>query len=125
MKLGADVDVDLLNESVDTDNLRMSVDDSHIEGSVQISGFDAPAIRVDLQADVIDADRLRLPIAAPAGGASRADSMQSPVEAIRALDFAGEVRVKKLTALSRTIPIPVAWITWPASRIIDSVRWGS
>lgn len=97
VKLGADVDVDLRNESVDTDNLRMSVDDSHIEGSVQISGFDAPAIRVNLQADVIDADRLRLPVAAPAGGASRADSMKSAVEAIRALDFAGEVRVKKLT----------------------------
>jgi len=97
VKLGADLDVDLQNESVGTDNLRMSVDDSHIEGSVQISGFDAPAIRVDLQADAIDADRLRLPIAAPVGGSTRANSVKTPFEVIRALDFAGEVRVKKLT----------------------------
>lgn len=97
VKLGADVDVDVQNESVGTDNLRMSVDDSQIEGSVHIRGFDAPAIRVDLQADAIDADRLRLPVAAPVGGSTRRNSMKTPIEAIRALDFAGAVRVKKLT----------------------------
>jgi hypothetical protein len=97
VKLGADLDVDLKKESVHTDNLRMTVDDSHIEGTVRVSGFDAPAIRVDLQADAIDADRLRLPVAAPVDGSTRAKSMKTPLEAIRALDFAGEVRIEKLT----------------------------
>lgn len=97
VKGGADVDVDLGNETVATDNLRVRVGESHIAGSVRVSGFDEPAIRVDLQADAIDADRLRLPIAAPVAGSKGSNSTKSAIEAIRALDFTGEVRVGKLT----------------------------
>jgi hypothetical protein len=97
VKLGADVDVDVGNESVATDNLRMVVGESRIEGSVAVSGFDAPAIRVDLQADAIDADRLRVPVAAPVAGSKGPGSTKNAIETIRALDFTGEVRVERLT----------------------------
>ena len=97
VKLGADVDVDPGNESVATDNLRVTVGESHIAGSVRVSGLDEPAIRVDLQADAVDADRLRLPVAAPVAGSKGPRPTKNAIEAIRALDFTGEVRIERLT----------------------------
>ena len=57
--------------------------------------FGKPAVRVDLQADAIDADRYLLPLAA--GGEVRATPVGATIDAIRALEFSGEVRVRELT----------------------------
>ena len=81
------------DESVHSDNLRLSVDESRISGLVAVRGFEKPVVRIDLQADRIDADRYLPP---GVGGASRPTPIKASIEAIRALDFNGEVRVKTL-----------------------------
>ena len=95
--LQADVAVNLHDESVRSDNLRLTVDDSRIVGSVNVQRFDEPAVRIDLQADTIDADRYLLPIAASAGGAAGATPVGAFIDALHALDFSGSLRVQKLT----------------------------
>jgi hypothetical protein len=93
----ADVAVNLHDESVRSDNLRLTIDDSRIVGSVNVQRFDKPAVRIDLQADTIDADRYLLPIAASAGGGGAATPVGALIDAIRALDFTGDLRVQQLT----------------------------
>ncbi len=66
-------------------------------GSVNVQRFDKPAVRIDLQADTIDADRYLLPIAARVGGGAGATPVGALIDAIRALDFAGDLRVQELT----------------------------
>lgn len=97
IRLLADLDVDLRDEALVTDNLRVSVDENRIAGSVRARGFASPAVRVDLEADAIDADRLGLPIAAGADDTASATPLDMTVKALRALDVAGELRVKRLT----------------------------
>ena len=63
---------------------------------MNVQRFDKPAVRVDLQADRIDADRYLLPVAGSAAGAARAAPIGASIDAIRALDFTGEVRVQNL-----------------------------
>ena len=89
--------VDVDEESVHSNNLRVTIDDSHITGSVNVRDFDEPAVRFDLQVDTIDADRYLPPIAAGGDGPGHATPVGASIDAIRALDFAGEVRVQKLT----------------------------
>lgn len=93
----ADVAVNLNDESVRSDNLRLSVDDSRIVGSVDVQRFDKPEVRIDLQADTIDADRYLLPIAASAGNAAAATPVSAFIDGIRALDLTGGLHVQKLT----------------------------
>ena len=97
VKLRADLELDTDEETVHSNNLRVTIDDSHITGSVNVRNFDRPAVRFDLQADAIDADRYLLAIAAGSGGSDHATPVGASIDAIRALDFAGEVRVRKLT----------------------------
>ena len=89
--------MDVDNEIVHSNNLRVTIDDSHITGSVNVRDFDKPAVRFDLQADTIDADRYLPPIAGGRDGSENATPVGASIEAIRALDFVGEVRVQKLT----------------------------
>jgi len=97
VKLRADLELDTDEETVHSNNLRVTIDDSHITGSVNVRNFDRPAVRFDLQADTIDADRYLLAIAPGSGGSDHATPIGASIDAIRALDFAGEVRVRKLT----------------------------
>ncbi len=97
VKLRADLELDTDEETVHSNNLRVTIDDSHITGSVNVRNFDRPAVRFDLQADSIDADRYLLAVAAGSGGSDHATPVGASIDAIRALDFAGEVRVRKLT----------------------------
>ena len=97
VKLRADLELDTDEETVHSNNLRVTIDDSHITGSVNVRSFDRPAVRFDLQADTIDADRYLLAVAAGSGGSDHATPVGASIDAIRALDFAGEVRVRKLT----------------------------
>jgi hypothetical protein len=97
VKLRADLELDTDKETVHSNNLRVTIDDSHITGSVNVRNFDRPAVRFDLQADTIDADRYLLAVAAGSGGSDHATPVGASIDAIRALDFAGEVRVRKLT----------------------------
>jgi len=94
--LRADLDVDLKSETVRSDNLQLDVDDSRIVGSVSIRRFDTPAVRFDLQVDSVDADRLLPPVPANAAVPVPATPVRATIEAIRALDLNGEVRVQKL-----------------------------
>jgi len=94
--LRADLDVDLKNETVRSKNLQLDVDNSRIVGSVDIRRFDAPAIRFDLQVDTVDADRLLPPVPANAAVPLRATPVRATIDAVRALDLNGEVRVQKL-----------------------------
>jgi len=96
LKLQADMDVNVSDEVVRSNNLRVTVDESRITGSVNIRRFAKPAVRIDLQADRIDADRYLPPVAAGADNMARATPIAASVEAIRALDFSGELRVKEL-----------------------------
>ncbi len=97
VKLRADLEVDVGEEIVHSNNLHVTIDDSHITGSVNVRDFDRPAVRFDLQADTIDADRYLPPIAAGSGVSDHATPVGASIDAIRALDFTGEVRVQKLT----------------------------
>lgn len=92
----ADMEVNIDKASVHADNLRASVDDSHLTGSVRVSGVQDPAIRIDLEADSIDADRYLLPAEA-SGAPPRATPLGVSIEALRALDLSGELRVGTLT----------------------------
>ena len=65
--LRTDMTVNIDKTTVRADNLRASVGDSHLTGSVEVSGLQDPAIRIDLEADTIDADRYLLPVTASAG----------------------------------------------------------
>jgi uncharacterized protein involved in outer membrane biogenesis len=97
VRLRGDLEVDVDEEIVHSNNLRVTIDDSHITGSVNVRNFDKPAVRFDLQADTIDADRYLLAVAADDDGPDHATPIGASINAIRALDFAGEVRVQKLT----------------------------
>lgn len=93
VELHADLDVDAVEESVRTDNLRVILDDSRITGTVSVRGFEKPAVRFDLQADTIDADRY---LPADGEGNRPTTPVAASVEAMRALDIAGEMRVQQL-----------------------------
>ncbi len=95
--LRADLEADMNRETVRSDNLRVEVDATRIVGSVEVRRFDRPAVRFDLQADTIDADRYLPPVPASAGGSAQATPLGATIDAIRALDLEGELRVKKLT----------------------------
>ena len=92
--LRADLDVDVGAETIRTDNLQLGVDSSRVAGSVSIRRFDTPALRFDLEVDSVDADRLLPPTSATA--AARATPVRATLDAIRALDLKGVVRVQKL-----------------------------
>lgn len=91
--LRADVEIDVNNAALRSANLRAAVDDSHIAGSVNVRGLDDPTVVIDLEVDSIDADRYLLPTA---GAWPRAMPVGVSIDAIRALDLSGEVRVRKL-----------------------------
>jgi len=95
--LRADLDVDLDNESVHSDNLRLDLDNNRIAGSVDLRGFETPAVQFDLEADTIDADRLLGPVTASADDPAGTTPLSATIDAIRALDLNGEVRVQELT----------------------------
>jgi hypothetical protein len=97
IKLQANLDVNSNAEHLRTDDLLLSIDDSQIVGSLSIQHFDKPALRLDLQADRIDADRYLLAGAAQSGTAKSSPPLGASIEALRALDFEGEVRVQALT----------------------------
>lgn len=97
MRLQADLEANMNDEIVRSDNLRLAVDDSRIVGSVYVHHFGKPSVRVDLQADRIDADRYLPPVAAGATRPARETPIGASIKAIRALDFTGELRVEKLT----------------------------
>ena len=96
IRLQADLAVNVSRQSVRSDNLQVTIDDSRIVGSVNVQRFGKPAVQVDLQADSIDADRYLLPVSGRTGGSAAATPVDASIEAIRALDFAGEVRVQTL-----------------------------
>ena len=92
--LRADALIDSANAGVRSDNLQMRVGDSNIAGSVHVRGFDDPTVRIDLDVDAIDADRFLLPAT---GTRARAMPVGVSIDALRALDLAGEIRVRTLT----------------------------
>ena len=94
--LQADLAVNVGRQSVRSDNLQVTIDDSRIVGSVNVQRFGKPAVQVDLQADSIDADRYLLPVSGRTDGSAGATPVNASIEAIRALDFEGEVRVQTL-----------------------------
>jgi len=94
--LQADADLDLQNETLRSDNLRLALDEGRVAGSVEARGFDEPAVRFDLQADTIDADRLMPPLVGEKSKAQTAP-VGAIIEAIRALDLNGEIRVDRMT----------------------------
>jgi hypothetical protein len=96
VKLRGDLEVDVNGEIVRSNNLHVTIDDSVITGSVNVRGFDKPAVRFDLQANTFDADRYLPPMPGRSDGPGQATPVDASIDAIRALDFAGEVRVQKL-----------------------------
>lgn len=95
--LQADLEVNTNDGIARSDNLRVALDDSQIVGSVSVRRFDKPAVQIDLQADTIDADRYLLPESTRTGRSARAMPVGASIDALRALDLTGEVRVRKLT----------------------------
>ncbi|TDJ14969.1 MAG: AsmA family protein [Gammaproteobacteria bacterium] len=97
VRLRGDLEVDVNKEIVHSNNLRVTIDDSVITGSVSVRDFNKPAVRFDLHANTIDADRYLPSTPARSDGPGHATRLDASIDAIRALDFAGEVRVQKLT----------------------------
>ncbi|MDX1432226.1 MAG: AsmA family protein [Gammaproteobacteria bacterium] len=97
--LDTDVEIDAQREHIRAGNLRLQAHDNVIAGYVEVRGFDAPAVRFDLEADAIDAERM-LPVIGARLDDGHATSQATPVrttlEAIRAMDVAGEMRVDTL-----------------------------
>jgi len=94
--LETDLEIDPVHEHVRANNLHLRIHDSHITGRVEVRGFGTPAVRFDLDADAIDGDRMLPAIAARAGVGSATTPVHATVEAIRALDVTGEMRVGRL-----------------------------
>lgn len=97
IRVQADLEVNTNDQFVRTENLRVALDDSRIVGHVRVRGFDKPAVHIELEADTIDADRYLLPAAARTTQATPATPVAASIDAIRALDVTGEVRVRSLT----------------------------
>lgn len=90
------------------EELAARLDDTTLKGRVEVPRFREPAVRFDLSVDNIDADRYLPP---PAGGekpaepapatpgtatAATAGQQGLPMETLRALDVAGDLRVGRL-----------------------------
>nr|VFJ53901.1 MAG: AsmA protein [Candidatus Kentron sp. DK] len=84
--------------------LTVQLDDTTLQGNLAVANFSAPmpAIRFDLNADAIDADRYLPPAqdnnkTAPATpGATAAGASGLPLQTLRALDINGKARLGKL-----------------------------
>ncbi|MBT8419764.1 MAG: AsmA family protein, partial [Gammaproteobacteria bacterium] len=82
--------------------LTIQLDDTAMNGSLEVANFSAPAIRFNLDADAIDADRYLPPTedkaAKPATpGTAASGATELPFEALRALNVNGKARLGKLT----------------------------
>ncbi len=79
--------------------LAVKLDDSTLKGSVGVSNFAKPAVRLDLAVDGLDVDRYLPPAAeakpvSPATAAPAAGGL--PVETLRGLDIDGQISIGKL-----------------------------
>ncbi len=101
-KADAQLDLQATTDSVRLDKLQFRLDDSTLDGNLAVSHFARPAIRFDLQLDRIDVDRY-LPAGSdappvPPPAAAAAGAQMIPVETLRELDVAGELKIGQLKA---------------------------
>lgn len=86
------------DDRVAFNNLKGSLDDSEISGRFALTSIENTRITFDLVVDALNADRYLPPPAAGAGGNADSDESPLPVEALKALDLNGTVRIGNLTA---------------------------
>ena len=104
-KASADADIDLSRPAVRVERLILTLPGTRLAGSFDYAGDDKPAIRFTLEGDAIDLDRYLPPEAAqasgkpgvPSAGTSADTPIDLPVEALRALDLAGDLKFGRLT----------------------------
>ncbi len=91
-------------DAVQLASLRVRLDDTTLKGTASVQHFAKPAIRFQLDADALDADRYLPPesaasaqtVASP-GAAAAGGATELPLEALRALDVDGKITLGKLT----------------------------
>ena len=109
-------------EAVAISNLKVTVDDSTLTGKANIQSFDKPRIRFSLALDKMNLDSYLPPPTeeapqntqgAPTGGAKQGpteDNLGVPVDALRELDLAGDVKAGQLQVANLQLSNAVAEI---------------
>lgn len=95
-KLSFASDVVITETSADLQRITLELDDTTATGSLGVADFGAKALRFDLDVNRIDADRyLPPPVEGESAAAAETDDAPTPipVEALRALNARGELRI--------------------------------
>ena len=99
--------VQLQGDTATLSDLAMQLDDTNITGSLSLLSIERQAAAFDLQIDAIDADRYMEPVSeapvpagdgAGGGNGGAGDTLDLPVEDLRALDVTGRLRIAELRA---------------------------
>ncbi|NNF51371.1 MAG: AsmA family protein [Gammaproteobacteria bacterium] len=92
-------DMEKADDSIALQNLKGTLDDSQVSGRFALVSIDNNRMTFDLAIDALNADRYLPPAGASGtGGAAGEDQSPLPVEALKALDVNGTIRIGKLTA---------------------------
>jgi len=101
-KADAQLKLKATTDSVNLTELRFRLDDSTLKGTLSVANFAKPAVRFDLQLDQIDVDRYLPPgndaPPVPPTAAAAAGAQMIPVDTLRELNVAGELKIGKLKA---------------------------
>ncbi len=91
--------VEATKTSADLKNITLELDETTAAGSLGVADFAAKALRFDLNVNRIDADRyLPPPVEAPANASQdAAPPTEIPIEALRALNARGDLRIGEAT----------------------------
>ncbi|HEX7038344.1 MAG TPA: AsmA family protein [Pseudomonadales bacterium] len=89
-------------DSAAIEDLRWQLDDTRLTGRVGIDGFDRPSTRFELTIDRIDLDAY-LPPDTEEEAAEAEATTEIPVELIRDLDLAGQLRIGSLGMMDLTL----------------------
>jgi AsmA protein len=85
------------------EDLDVTLDRSHLRGRVTVDGAATPAIDVDLNADTVDVDAYRPPVAQAPPATGSAAAVPLPFAALRALNARGTLALGRATVAGLTL----------------------
>lgn len=96
-KIALDFDADAQGARIE--KLQARFDDTRLSGNARMTNFASPAVRFSLEGDAIDLDRYLAPeleVRAGSAGGSADTSVELPVETLRNLDLAGDLKFGRI-----------------------------
>jgi AsmA protein len=102
-QLAVTLNLQATTDSADIQNLKIKLDDSNINGSASVKNFAKPAVKFNLNVDVLDANRYLAPeqektakkVVSPASAAVAGANL-FPVETLKNLDANGQLAIGQL-----------------------------